>query len=556
MERVSQPSSRHALPTIAKNSRNAFPPQVASVSTPPYRLMIGGRRRPAPRNHLFAIALTAITLAVLPGCRAEAPALGLPADAMVLHLAAISDVPTLDPAAGYDTESWTFEQMIFDTLVRYSDTGVDLVPDLATAWESSPDAKVFTFHLRRDARFSNGRIVTSADFKYAIERVLDPATRSKGMEYFRAIDGAGDFIAHRAKSVAGIATPDPWTVVFHLTAPDPIFLQKLAMPFAAAVPREVVERWGDDFSRHVVGSGPFILKQWLGGQRESIGVSEDLQWFKFEGGDLDVSTIPPAVFPYVMKTPRLRDLTLRIVTLSTRYLGMNCQMAPFTDKRVRRAFNYAVNKPKLIAVMNGRGVVANGVLPPGLPGYDPDVAGYPYDPGRARQLLEQAGLAHGFEVTLWMPADQTMMILGQSLQQDLDLVGVHLRLKPVAWGPFLEAIRQPQTVPLMFTGWEADFPDPANFLDVLLSRQQWGANNDAYFSDPRVNALLAEAAPVTDLARRYAIYREAQQIIVADAPWVFLYHPITYEIRQPWVHGYVLNPIRPTRLETVWLSPH
>jgi peptide/nickel transport system substrate-binding protein/oligopeptide transport system substrate-binding protein len=108
----------------------------------------------------------------------------------------------------------------------------------------------------------------------------------------------------------------------------------------------------------------------------------------------------------------------------------------------------------------------------------------------------------------------------------------------------------------MFTGWEADFPDPANFLDVLLSRQQWGANNDAYFSDPRVNALLAEAAPVTDLARRYAIYREAQQIIVADAPWVFLYHPITYEIRQPWVHGYVLNPIRPTRLETVWLSPH
>ncbi len=533
--------------------------------------------RLAPQELFIVIVLALIDLVFVPGCRSGAPPIDLPRGAMVLHLAAISDVPTLDPAAGYDVESWMFEQMIFDTLVRYSDAGVDLVPDLAISWESSPDAKVFTFHLRRGVHFTNGRLVTSADFKYAIQRVLDPATRSKGMEYFRAIDGAADFIAHRATSVSGIETRDPWTIAFHLSAPDPIFLQKLAMPFASAVPREAVEKWGEDFGRHVLGSGPFMLKEWIGGQRivltknlryfveglphldavvESIGVSEDLQWFKFEGGEIDVSNIPPAVFPYVMKTARLRDLTLRIVTVTTRYLGLNCQMPPFTDERVRRAFNYAVNKPKLIAVINGRGIIANGVLPPGLPGYDSHLTGYPYDPARARQLLEQAGLARGFEATLWMPADQTMMILGQSVQQDLELVGVHLMLKPVAFAPFLEAIRQPQTVPLFFSGWEADFPDPANFLDVLLSRDQWGANNDAWFSDQRVNALLAQAAPLSDLDRRYAIYREAENIVVRDAPWVFLYYPITYEIRQPWVHGYVLNPMRPARLENVWLSPH
>jgi ABC-type transport system substrate-binding protein len=526
-------------------------------------------------NALAVIVLSAFL--ILSGCRAATPPINFPPGAMVLNLASISDVPTLDPAAGYDVESWMFEQMIFDTLVRYSDAGVDIVPDLATSWESSTDATAFTFHLRRDAHFTNGRIVTSADFKYAIERVLDPATRSKGIEYFRAIAGAGDFTAHRTKEVAGVETPDPWTIKFHLTASDPIFLQKLAMPFASAVPREVVEKWGEDFGRHVVGSGPFILKEWIGGQRivltknpdyfvkgiphldavvDSIGVSEDLQWFKFEGGEIDVSNIPPAVFPYVMKTPRLRDLTIRIVTLTTRYLGMNCQMKPFTDERVRRAFNYAINKPKLIAVLNGRGIVANGVLPPGLPGYDPHLPGYAYDPAQARQLLEQAGLAHGFEATLWMPADQTMMILGQSIQQDLELVGVHVMLKAVAFAPYLEAIRQPQTVPLFFAGWEADFPDPSNFLDVLLSRKQWGANNDSFFSNTRVDALLAEAAPLSDLARRYTIYREVERIIVHDAPWVFLYYPITYEIRQPWVHGYVLNPIRPTRLENVWLSPH
>jgi oligopeptide transport system substrate-binding protein len=531
---------------------------------------------PARSRRLISIAV-AVVAGALSGCRTGAPPLHFPPGAMVLNLASISDVPTLDPAAGYDVESWMFEQMIFDTLVRYSDAGVDLVPDLATAWQSSPDATTFTFHLRRDAHFTDGRSVTSTDFKYAIERVLDPATRSKGIEYYRAIAGAADFIAHRTKAVAGIETPDPWTIVFHLAAPDPIFLHKLAMPFASAVPRELVEKWGEDFSRHVVGSGPFILKEWVGGQRivlaknpqyfvkcvphldavvESIGVSEDLQWFKFEGGEIDVSSIPPAVFPSVLKTPRLRKLTLRIVTVTTRYLGMNCQMPPFNDERVRRAFNYAVNKPKLIAVLHGRGIVANGVMPPGLPGFDPHLSGYPYNPARARQLLEQAGLAHGFEATLWMPADQTMMILGQSVQQDLDLVGVHLMLKAIAFPPFLVAIRQPQTVPLFFSGWEADFPDPANFLDVLLSRQQWGANNDAFFSDPRVDALLAEAAPLSDLARRYGIYDEAERIIVDDAPWVFLYYPITYEIQQPWVHGYVLNPMRPARLENVWLSPH
>src|SRR5690348_6169557 len=188
-----------------------------------------------------AIWLLAASGAVLngAGCRrggqADAPAMpAFAPSAQVLRLAVQDDVPTLDPAAGYDTASWTFEQMIFDTLVRYSDAGVDLVPEVATRWESSPDARTFTFHLRHDARFTNGRAVTAADFKYEIERVLDPATRSKGMEYFREITGAAEFQAGHAHEVSGIATPDPWTIVFHLQGPDPIFVQKLAMPFAAA----------------------------------------------------------------------------------------------------------------------------------------------------------------------------------------------------------------------------------------------------------------------------------------------------------------------------------
>jgi ABC-type transport system substrate-binding protein len=525
----------------------------------------------------ISIVLAVAALLIGAGCQTGAPPLKFSPAASVLRLASRDDIPTLDPAAGYDTASWTFEQMIFDTLVRYSDSGVDLVPGLAARWEVSPDAKDFTLTLRRDAFFTNGRQVISSDFRYEIERVLNPATNSKGMEYYRAIAGAPDFIAGRAKSISGIETSDPYRITFHLTAPDPIFLDKLAMPFAAAVPHEEVEKRGEDFSRHVVGSGPFMLKQWLSGQRlvlvrnphyftkgiprldaivEQIGVNDELQWLKFEAGEIDVSGIPPAEFPYVMKTPFLRERTLKIVTLATFYLGMNCQMRPFDDVRVRRAFNYAIHKRKFIAVMNGRGVVGTGVLPPGLPGYTSDIEGYSDDPKRARRLLEEAGVGANFSPELWMRADQTETILGQSIQQDLAEVGVHVVLKPVAWPPLLEAMRQPHTTELFLSGWEADFPDPENFLDVLFSKKQWGANNDTFYYNPQLDALVDQAAPIADRKRRYQLYQDAEKIIVGEAPWVFLYNPVSYVIRQPWVHDYVLNPMRPTRLEKVWLAPH
>ncbi len=522
-------------------------------------------------------AVVAMTFVMLTGCQPSTDNFGFPPTAKVLRLASNDDIPSLDPAAGYDTASWTFEQAVFDTLVTYGDADVELHPEVATSWESSPDGTVFTFHLRKDVRFSNGRSVTAADFKFGIERVIDPATLSKGMEYYQEIVGAEEFAAHRKAHVDGIETPDPYTMIFRLTGPDPIFPHKLAMPFASAVPREVVEKWGEDFSRHVIGSGAFKLREWIGGQRivfeknpyywkkdeprldgiaQQLGVNGELQWLKFESSEIDVlEAIPPSEFPYVMKTPALRALTLNKSTVTTSYLGMNCQMAPFDDVRVRQAFNYAINKEKLIAVINGRGVVARGVLPPNLPGYDPEVRGYNYDPTKARELLEQAHFPRDFKPLLWFRADQTGEMLAESIQQDLALVGVGVALKPVAWGPLLEAIRQPKNVQLFMSAWEADFPDPENFLGVLLSRQQFGSNNDAFYTNPQVETLLDQAALITDMKKRYAIYDQAQRLIIADAPWVFLFHPVQYVMRKPWVHDYIMNPMRPTRFEPIWMSP-
>src|SRR5260370_5996363 len=155
---------------------------------------------------------------------------------------------------------------------------------------------------------------------------------------------------------------------------------------------------------------------------------------------------------------------------------------------------------------------------------------------------------------MWTRAGQTMLLLGHSVQPDLALVGIDVALKPVAWGPLLEAIREPRNVDLFMLAWEADFPDPENFLEVLFSKRQWRSNNDTFFYNPEADHLMDEAAPIADLARRFELYRKAERIIIGEAPWVFLYHPVSYVIRQPWVHDYVLNPMRPSRFEKVWLS--
>lgn len=519
----------------------------------------------------FAVWALLLPLSLAAACRSSVGADG--AAGPYLRLADQDDVPTLDPARGYDTSSWQFEEMLFNTLVSY-DAQSHLVPELATGWEVSPDRRTYTFHLRRDVRFTNGRPLVAADLRYSIERVLSPRTRSQGAEFFRVIRGA-DQCSDTRCDVPGIETPGPYTIVFHLRVFDPLFLDKLAMPFAAAVPAEAVARWGEDFARHPVGSGPFMLKEWISGQRlllvrnphyfvrgvprlagvlRLVGVNDQLAWLKYEAGELDVANIPPAEFPRVIRDPRYQSLLRHVTTMATNYLGMNCRMKPFTDRRVRQAMNYAVNKKKLLELINNRGVVAHGFLPPNIPGYDGALPGYPFNPQRARRLLSAAGYPHGFTTTLWVRSDDTALHLAQSIQQDLADVGVHAGIKAIAWGPFLEAVRTPGLVPSFLLGWQADFPDPSNFLEVLLDSKNIGSNNDTDYDNPKVDALLAEAARTIERAQRFRLLHMAERVAFADAPWVFLYHPVSYVIVSPRVRDFHLHPLRPARYDHVWLA--
>lgn len=524
--------------------------------------------RSRARRLVVSLLASLIVASVVTGCREREVESGR---ADFLRMAGRDDVPTLDPAVGYDTSSWLFEDAVFNTLIDY-DEGSELVGELAAEWRVSADGLDYEFELKPGVRFSNGRPLLAPDVKYSIERVLNPTTRSQGAEFFRGIAGAETCTA-AACAVSGIRVAGNGRIGFRLARVDPLFLHKLAMQFAAVVPREEVERWGEDFSHHAVGSGPFVLAGWDPGHRlrlvrnpgyhvpgiprvagidYAMGVGEDLAWFRYQAGQLDVLTdIPPAEFPVVARSARYRPFLQRVISMSTMYLGMNCEMPPFTDPRVRQAMNYAVNKEKVLRLVNGRGVAARGIVPPGMPGYQDSLAGYPYDPGRARSLFEEAGLGAGFSTTLWVRLDDDALRLAQAVQQDLLAVGVRLEIRSLAWGPFLEKVKSGREAPLFYLGWQADFPDASNFLETLLHSKGRGSNNSTLFSDPQVDEWLDRAVDTAAPAVRLDLLQAAEGRAVALAPWVFLYHPVSYALVHPRVRAFRLHALRPPRLETV-----
>lgn len=493
----------------------------------------------------------------------------------VLRLAAPDDVPTLDPALSYDSRSWTFQQHLFETLVTYDDAN-QIVPLLAERWTVSDDLRRYRFTLTPGVVFSDGTPLTAADAAGSLERVIDPRTRSQGAEYYRGIRGATAYVDGSAPHVQGLRAPDATTLEIELDEPDPLFLDKMALLFAAVVPIQYARRLGDDFTDHPVGSGPFVLRQWRRGERlvlarnpryrrtdrpfldgivEYAGVNSELAWLKFLSDEIDVTGIPPADFPAVIRDPTRTGTLVRGRALWTSFVGFNCQMPPLDDRRVRQALNYAVNKDDVIALLNGRGVVAKGMVPPGMPGYASDVTGYPYDPERARALLQAAGQGSGFTTDLWTQGSDLDLKIGQKIQRNLADVGVHMEIKQVAWSVFLEAIRQPRTVPLFDLGWSADFPDPSNFLDVLFHSSRFDANNHSFYANPAFDRLVEQARTMRASPARTRLFLEAERLLVEDAPVLFLYHPISYVMVQPRVHGYTIHPLLPSRYRDLWLDP-
>lgn len=525
----------------------------------------------------YRLAL-ALCLCAHMACSDEQSRARLAGDETTLRLAIPSDVNSLDPAIAYDVVGWPLVRLMYNGLIDYDDD-LNLIPWQSRSWDLSEDGHTLTFVLRPGLRFSNGREIVAQDYVYSLQRVLDPKTKSPGQGFFRNIVGARAFQDGKAPSVTGLSAPNDTTFVIQLEQPDLPFLHVLAMPFAYVVPREEVAKHPTDFSQHPVGSGPFVLTLWqrgshlrfersptyahpeairLNGVDLRIGGDATLHMMMFERGEIDIASItangiPAPDFVRVMNTPRLRQLVESQSLNATYYLSLNNEMPPFDNVKVRQAINYAVDRQRIISLISDRGVFARGVLPPGMPGFNPKLAGYRYDPDRAKTLLAEAGFPNGFHTELMMLAqDDTDSKIGQVVQQNLKDIGVTVDLKPVTSATSIQALSSRKSVAFGTSAWYQDYPDPSNFLNVLLNGQRItdvNCNNVAFYNNPDVNKLLEEAAHDTHQDRRIELYRQAEVIIVSEAPWVFLYHPKMYVLRQPWLKGMKLNPVWPHRFE-------
>lgn len=461
------------------------------------------------------------------------------------------DVATLDPAIGYDWQNWSMIKSLFDALMDYEPGTTNLKPDLAESYEISPDGKVFTFKLRDGVKFHNGRAMTAEDVKYTLDRVTNPETQSPGAGFFGSIAGYEDMASGKAKSLSGVTLPDPKTVRIELSRPDATFLHVMALNFAHVVPKEEVEKYGADFGKHPVGTGAFKLAEWTLGQRLvfeknadywnkgvpfldqitfEIGQEPIVALLRLQKGEVDIpgDGIPPAKFQEVMKDPEQKARVVEGGQLHTGYITMNVKMAPFDDVKVRQAVNMAINKDRIVQIINGRAVPANQPLPPSMPGYVKNLEGYKYDPEAAKKLLAEAGHADGFETELFVMNTDPQPRIAQAIQQDLAAIGIKASIRSLAQANVIEAGGTENGAAMVWSGgmgWIADFPDPSNFYGPILgcAGAVQGGWNWSWYCNEALDKRAAEADSIVDPAKaeeRFAAWGAIYSDIMKDAPWV------------------------------------
>jgi ABC-type transport system substrate-binding protein len=498
------------------------------------------------------------------------------------------DISTFDPAIGYDWQNWSMIKALFDGLMDYEPGTTELIPDLAESYTTSDDQLTYTFVLRDGVTFHNGRELVASDIKYSIERAVNPETQSPGQGFFWQIAGFDEMVAGEADELSGITTPDDRTVVFQLSQPDANFLHVMAINFGFAVPQEAVEEFGEDFGRNPVGTGAYEMTEWTLGQRVvfernedyfrdgvpyldtiifEVGQEPQVALLRLERGEVDVlgDPIPSANFLEELEDPANEGLIVEGELLHTGYITMNTTQAPFDDVRVRQAVNMAVNKERVVQIVNGRGSVANQPLPPAMPGYDADFEGYPYDPEQAQALLAEAGYPDGFETELYAMNTDPNPRIAQSIQQDLAEIGIDAEIQSLAQSTVIAAGGD-GTAPMVWSGgmaWIADFPDPSNFYGPILGcgGAVPGGWNWAKYCNEDIDVLAAEAdgmASPDQAEERLELWRDIYRQVMDDAPWVPVYNEVPFPMHSPRIGGddiFFADPIHiPVHYEYVYAT--
>jgi len=461
----------------------------------------------------------------------------------------IESTPTnLDPRVGTDGFSAHIDGMIFSSLVG-RDERMNIVPDLASSWEI-PDPLTYVFHLRAGVKFHDGRPFTSADAKYTFESVMSGAVKSAKRASYRM--------------VASIEAPDAGTIVFHLKEPYASFLWDLARPAIGIVPSGS----GAEMSQHPIGTGPFrfvsmladeeivlernhdyfggaaIAGALLGGlQPSSVATGDPVERVRFRivpealtralelrkgTADGEINSLAPDMVR-TLAHDRGLELSEKPGTVIA-YIAINFSDATLAHREVRQALAYSTDRASLIKYLfRGEARPASSLLPPNHWAYEPDVAQYNYDPGRAEQLLDAAGFPRGadgvrFHLTLKTSTEESTRLLSEALADQWQRVGIALELRPLEFATFYSDITH-GSFQLYTYRWLGGNNDP-DIFDFVFNSKNMPPNgaNRGHYQNPVVDRLLDEERVEMDQPKRRAILSNIQKIVAEDEPYINLWY--------------------------------
>lgn len=478
-----------------------------------------------------------------------------------------ADPPTLDPHLMGDVTSSVIGGEVFGGLVTLS---LDYQPvlDLAETCSISEDGLVYTFVLRENAKFHDGKPVTAQDVKWSIERAADPDTLSHTAEtYLGDIVGAKDKLEGLADEVSGVRVVDDRTIEFTIDAPKSYFLAKLTYPTAYVVDPEQVNDDGSWLDQPN-GTGPFKLATYEIGELIVLERNENYHlgpphiesvqmilsggsaMIMYENDEIHLTGVGlddlprlldpnDALHPQLHRSPQDFDVF---------YIGLNVAEPPFDDANVRQALNYAIDLQSIAEnVLDGRVSPATGVIPPGFPSYTENLRSYHFNPDLARELMQESKYADALasgdfpRITLTISGSFGAAIptyLEVILEQWRQELGIEVEIQQTEWATFLQDVND-KKYQMFSLGWIADYPDPQNFLDVLLHSES--QSNHTNYGNPEVDRLLEEARTERDRGRRFELYNQIEQMILDDAPWVWTWFSGEgYALIKPEVSDYFL----------------
>lgn len=512
---------------------------------------------------------------------APAASAGEPRQGGVYRALTSEQFGSLDPALAFNYFDWWISYMLlYNRLYGFDEAG-NTIPELAEGLpQVSDDGLTYTVKLKKGVTFHNGREINAEDVKFSFERIVWPETESGGAGYITNIAGYDDVAAKKTKELEGIKVIDEHTVAFTLQQPQAVFPGIMGVATFAVVPKqEVIEAGKDRGTKVLIGTGPFKLTEWV--QSESVAFERNPDYFKsgkpyldrvevklnvkdevgvlqWESGDAEfVYSAPSADLARIRADPNLSKLIRETPSLAFYYLTFAGNVKPFDDVRVRQAVAMSLDKQTL-ADRSQQGVVLDGIYPAGIAQHDPDFkSDYAYDPEKAKQLLQEAGVSEGFNTIFW--SGGTNKELGEIIQADLKTAGLDpelLVLHGSSFDIFKDRINSGE-IPLTSWGFGSDYPDGSSFLSARVLCSQNPPPPPSQFCDAKIAELAAEAdrLPLDD-PKRVAALRQIQQIIVNEQVYMVpLYARTALVLSQAYVHGDTPDPLLTLPVaENVWME--